>query len=424
MERETKPALLILNQMAGPLTWELAEDLGRNLGPVKLFTGHPDTLAKPWSPWVQVVPATPYSREGLARRGISWLRYLWQAFRWLGRQGDVPLLLFSNPPMLPWLGYLRRLLRGQTYVVMVHDIYPEVLVDLGKLSSRNPFIRLWHWLNRLAYRRAGVVMTLGECMAERLHTREGSPSAQENAVAVIHPWADTAVMRPRPKEENWFAQKYRQTGLLTVMYSGNMGLGHDLGTMLAAANRLQGEPDIHFMFIGAGPKWKLVEETISSQQLDNVTLLPWQPEETIPYSLACADVALVSLDPGAAGLAFPSKAIMFMAAGAALLGLSVPPNDLEMLIHRHRCGVNVRPGGAAGLAQAILRFRNEPALLQGCRTRARQAAEQVFAREVKVRELLGVIRPFLSLSGALETPRGGGHLQNRNAALQEAPKII
>ena len=43
-DAKAKPALLILNQMAGPMTWELAEDVGEALGCVALLTGHPDTL--------------------------------------------------------------------------------------------------------------------------------------------------------------------------------------------------------------------------------------------------------------------------------------------------------------------------------------------------------------------------------------------
>ncbi len=89
------------------------------------------------------------------------------------------------------------------------------------------------------------------------------------------------------------------------MYSGNMGLGHDIKTMLEAARCLQDEPKIHFMFIGAGPKWQTAEETLQRESLPNVTLLGWQPEETLPYSLATADVALVSLEDGIEGLAIP-----------------------------------------------------------------------------------------------------------------------
>ena len=41
-----RPVILVLNQMAGPLTWQLVEELTVAVGPVALLTGHPDTLQK------------------------------------------------------------------------------------------------------------------------------------------------------------------------------------------------------------------------------------------------------------------------------------------------------------------------------------------------------------------------------------------
>ena len=36
--------ILVPNQMAGPLSWEPVEDLADEIGPVALFTGHPNIL--------------------------------------------------------------------------------------------------------------------------------------------------------------------------------------------------------------------------------------------------------------------------------------------------------------------------------------------------------------------------------------------
>ena len=257
MAEKIAPKLLILNQMAGPMTWELAEDLGKELGCVALLTGHPDTLAKGSTDSLRMFPAAPYQRGSFARRALSWLQYSVQAFFWLLRwPKSTPMLLFSNPPILCWLGSLMKLLRGQRYAVMVHDIYPDVLVRLSGFSEQHPLIRVWRGLNRMAYNRASVVMTLGEYMAANLEKQFDPARTPAGKVEIVYPWVDTDKIKPIPKEENWFAQKYGQVGKLTVMYSGNMGLGHDLETMVEAARLLQDEPDIHFMFIGAGPKWR------------------------------------------------------------------------------------------------------------------------------------------------------------------------
>jgi glycosyltransferase involved in cell wall biosynthesis len=341
---QNKPVVLILNQMAGPMTWELAEDMGDALGSVALLTGHPDTLQKS-HPHVQLFPAVPYQRGSFPRRALSWVHYWLQAFFWLWRwPKETPLLLFSNPPILCWLGWLLRVLRGTPYSVMVHDIYPDVLVRMSGLSEKHPLICLWRWLNRRAYQRADVVMTLGEYMAATLARQFDPAQTRPGKIEVIYPWVDTDKIKPISKAENWFAQKYGQVDKLTVMYSGNMGLGHDIETMLEAARQLQDKPDIHFMFIGAGPKWQMASEAQPNEELQNITVLGWQLEEVLPFSLAIADVAVVSLDRGMEGLAVPSKSIYGMAVGSFILATASQNNELASWLPRLQCGLVVEPG--------------------------------------------------------------------------------
>jgi colanic acid biosynthesis glycosyl transferase WcaI len=251
--------------------------------------------------------------------------------------------------------------------------------------------RVWRWLNRVSYEAAEAVMTLGDCMAATLAGQFDPTRTSVGRLEIIHPWADTTWLRPLPKAENWFAQSYAQVGKLTVMYSGNMGLGHDIETMLNAARRLRPARDIHFMFIGAGPKWQIIADHIRQEAPANVTLLPWQPEAVVPFSLAAADVALVSLESGAEGLAFPSKALASMAAGSALLGLSHTPSDLQVLIEQFHCGLNRKPGDVEGLVQAILTFHDDRAFLLQCRRTARLLAETTFARSRNTRKVLDTL---------------------------------
>lgn len=376
-----KPRLLILNQMAGPMTWELAEDLGRELGCVALLTGHPDTLAKGSTAQVHLHLAPAYRRGALARRAFSWVHYLLRAFFWIWRfPPETPLLLFSNPPVLCWLGWLARLLRGQKYAVMVHDIYPDVLVRLQGMPERHLLIRAWRWLNRRAYNRAQVVMTLGECMAENLARQFDPARTPAGRVEVVYPWVDTERIRPMPKEENWFAQKYGQVGKLTVMYSGNMGLGHDIETMVEAARLLRYEPGIHFMFVGAGPKWQYVQKKIQEFHLENVTLLPWQEEPVLPYSLSAADITLISIETGIEGIMIPSKAIYAMASGSAVFLLSSEKGELSGWIEQAACGVLLQPGNPFALSSVLRGCIHNQQELRIRRGNARRAAEEMFCR--------------------------------------------
>lgn len=397
MNKAPLPRLLILNQMAGPMTWELAEDLGKTLGPVALLTGHPDTLKK-GATGVTLFKASAYQRGGYGRRVLTWLLYCLEAFVWLWRwPASVPMLLFSNPPILCWLGYLMFKLRGQRYAVMVHDIYPDVLVGLGKLSKDHWLVRLWRVLNRRAYEHARVVMTLGEYMAANLDKQFDARRTPAGRVEVVYPWVDTDVIKPMPKEQNWFAQKYGQIGKLTVMYSGNMGLGHDIETMLEAARQLRDWPAIHFMFIGAGPKWTLVENALRRGNLTNVTLLPWQPEEVLPYSLGTADITLVSLEGGISGLAIPSKAIYAIASGSILLTLACEESDLSAWANKYSIGRNVASRRVVTLIDGIKGYAIDLTGLLAAKNNARYVACDQFDRRVASSLLAQMIENYLGV---------------------------
>ena len=149
------------------------------------------------------------------------------------------------------------------------------------------------------------------------------------------------------------------------------------------------------MIIGQGPRWDSLQEAVAGLETRNVTLLPFQPEEVLPYSLATGDVAVVSLDRGVEGLSMPSKTYYAMAAGSAVAGISVTPSDLQRVIERHRCGFNVEPGDVRGFVAGIMRFLEDPQYLDSCRRNARLAAEQHCSRAVNVRRVLAEIRPLL-----------------------------
>ena len=381
MSEAKPPTIIMLNQMAGPLGWDMAEDLGRALGRVAMLTGHPDILAKGSNEYVELHSSHAYHRGSFRQRMISWLRYVLQAFFWVWRfPSRTPLLLFTNPPLLPWLGYLLHLVRGQRYIIMVWDIYPDMLVQHGLVSERHPVARAWGWLNRRAYERADAVMTIGEYMAAVLERQFDATQTKAGRVEVIYPWADTDRIFPIAKDQNWFAREHAQVDKLTVMYSGNMGIGHDIETMLASAERLQAHAEIHFMFIGAGPKWQLVKDTLDERKLSNVTLLSWQPDAVVPYSLATADVALVSLEADIAGLMLPSKAFSSLAAGAPLIVMCSRETELAEIVRRHGCGWAIQPERADELCAILQRLAADPAALAPYKERSRAAAEKIGSR--------------------------------------------
>ena len=382
MKSSECPALLILNQVAGSLVWEFAEDFAVTAGPVALLTGHDATLTKAREKGIVVFPAVRYSRGSYPRRVISWLTFWIQALIWIWRwPKTIPILFFTNPPILPWLGPLLRMIRGQQYAIMILDVYPDVLMKLWKMANSNPVVRLWNWVNARAYAHSTLVMTLSDDMRKTLESNFAATRTFRSPIEVIFPWTDTTRIRPVPKQENWFAQKFAPSATLTVMYSGNMGMSHDIETLLLVAEQMKQDSTIQFLFVGSGPKWKLVDRAKSEKHLPNITLLPWQPEDVLPYSLASADVAFVSLQEELAGVSFPAKAFSFLAAGAPLIVSCAERSDLAEIVSRFSCGWKVRPKDAPALLRLLESIRDNPSVLEPARRASRRAAEQIGSRQ-------------------------------------------
>jgi colanic acid biosynthesis glycosyl transferase WcaI len=387
--------------MCGRLAWETAEDVARLIGPVAVLTGQADTLARGSTSLVELHAATPHvQRKGNAARLWSWLRYWWRAFFWLFRWSrKTPVLYFTNPPILPWLGWFHRLLRGQRYAVIVYDIYPDFLVKLGTIRRRGLIARLWRWFNRRAFLRAEAVITLGSHMAANLGRQFDATQTPAGKIFAIYPWADTDELRPLPKAENPFASEHGQVDKLTVMYSGNMGIGHDLGSMLSTAERMQSQPDVSFMFIGGGPRASSVREQIKDRQLTNAIYLDLVPEEQLRYSLSTADVALVSLEDNVAGLAVPSKAFSFLAVGAPLLVICSEACELADIVRQYNCGWVVSSGDVEGLHQSLSDIAAGKYDLAAMKERSRSAAEQIGSRKNSA-EIYTALAPMLGVKVA------------------------
>jgi glycosyltransferase involved in cell wall biosynthesis len=382
VKKMQKPRILFLNQMAGPLFRELAEDISQEWSPSLLFTGHPDTLKHSQTASLHIIAAPTYQRRNYVSRILSWIQYFICVLIRCWRQGRGALLfIVSNPPFIGIIGYLFKRLRGQRYVVLIYDITPDAMITHGPLKESGLITRLWRRMNRLVWENAEIVFTLSDPMASNLERWFDVCKTRAGKVIVIPNWADVDWIRPMAKDTNEFARKYMQTGKLTVMYSGNLGQSHDIETILNAAKRLKGNDAVRFMIIGDGARRNLVEKTKREDGLDNLTVLPFQPENILPVLLATADLAVISLDKGSEGLMVPSKTYYSMAAGAALIGLCDKNCEVARIISRYECGIVVTPGDIDAMTNGIIDLLGDKSKLNHYRANSRIAAEKFYSRK-------------------------------------------
>ena len=386
MKKAKITRLIMLNQMAGPLFRELAEDLAPLYKDgCLLMTGHPDTLQYPLSEKSKLsVKAGPvYNRTSKFRRVQSWLSYLFASTSHIlsAKSGDA-ILLVSNPPLLgPWVWILSRF-KSIPYGVLIYDIHPEVLIRLGVLAERGLIVKIWRFLNKVVNEDARLIVTIGRRMANVLDAQK---SFKAKKVVVVPPWVDVKKIVPIERVKNPFAREIPEIKDQTiVLYSGNMGASHDIDSMLAAAKILQNDRTILFIFIGDGDKHSDIKSFIQENELGNILLLPFQPESNIKYSLPVADISLVSLDQGMEDLMVPSKSFYYLAAGSALIAIANQDSELSDLLGQHNCGLLVSPGKPLKLVEAIKRLASSSEELKVMKKTARTLAETKYARNICV----------------------------------------
>lgn len=388
------PKIVFLNQVTGRLFKELAEDLSERFGPSVLYTG--DANVKRVHPNLEIVLGPNYIRKSALTKAGSWMLYATCATWFLTQLKGNPLVFFvSNPPFLSLIGPIFSKLRQMKYVVLVYDIYPDAFERFGRISEGGIVANGWRMMQRFFLERAMAVFTIGECMAERLERSYDPKKTLVGQTIIIHNWADHEFIKPIPKKENPFAMEYGLCDTFNVMYSGNLGEVHDLDTMLDTAKMFREDQRVRFVVIGEGYNKPMIEKKIREEGLQNVLMLPLQPEERLPFSLSCADLSVVSLRRGGEGVSFPSKVYYNMAAGCALLIVASGRTGLKDIVQKHRCGFILEQGDIYGFTKAIMSCLEDPKMLQDMKIRARKAIEEEYNRQNQTRKYIEVIEKII-----------------------------
>ena len=326
-------------------------------------------------------------------------------FKLLGRPKPNVLLVDSTSPFLLVVAWLIRRLRRVPYVFLVHDVYPEIAVLLNIVGSRSIAARIWRRTYQRVYRAAARIVVLGPRMKKVV---ESSLEEGRYAKCVIIPnWADGDAIVPRSKQDNPLRRELGLVDKLVVLYSGNMGPAHDMETVLEAADRLRNESGLQFLFIGDGGSREWIASEVERRKLANVTMLPYQPQDKLPYSLTCGDISLVTQRVGMEGLSVPSKIYSSLAAGLPIIAVTGPGSDVGDIIEEQGCGFRVSQSDIDGLVSVIQNLHNNAALLDEMKTRARQCFEAEFTRRHSLERYVSLLRSVATAPQTDDSAVGG-----------------
>ncbi len=302
---------------------------------------------------VRRMPFTSFGKTTLFHRLIGQLLFVFRCVLrgWLGPR-PAAVLVGTSPPMAVFAAAMVNFLRGVPYAFWVLDLNPDQSVEAGIFPRNHPFVRILNGAVTWGLERAACVITLDEYMAARIRGKCGAA----DPITIIPTWARENFLEDIPHDRNPFRREHNPGGKLAVLYSGNHSLVHPFDTILDAALRLRGDPRFLFFFIGGGSAKKGIEEFVRTRALDNVVCLPYQPIESLRFSLSSGDVHLVTMGDRMAGCVHPCKVYGAMALGRPILCVAPRPSHLSDLLDAAPSGMLVPHGDVQGFLDALERF--------------------------------------------------------------------
>ena len=298
------------------------------------------------------------------------------------------VVVYSNPPILPWIASWAKVLFGTRLIFVSYDLYPEVATVTNTLREVNVICRLMNHINKCVYRRADHVVALSSEMKEFiLKNREAS----DETVTVIPNWYKDKGAGPEAGEDNRFREAV--AGRFVVSYFGNMGTMQDMETILGTIRELKEDPGIYFLFAGHGNKMEKLKESVEQDQISNITIHQFLHGKDFEDALAISDCAFISLEKGATGLCVPSKTYSYMMQGIPLLAI-MDECDIVRDIEKG-AGLWVRNGESEKLAEAIRALRAAPEKQKIMRQTCREIYLKNYTTEICTNKYVTLFRGLL-----------------------------
>lgn len=387
------------------LLTELAEDLSKYGFRVEVLTAQPSYEKTRKLPTTEIyngiiirrVWNTHFHRSNILGRLLNEITFIISLIFALlfTRLENGIFLAVTNPPLMSAVLPILKRIKRVHYIYLIHDIYPDIAVKLGYLSSNSILTRLWEAVNKRALVNASKIIVIGECMKDVIKAKLLKYQQCPKKIEVIHNWADEKQIFPVPKESNWFIKEYGLEGKFVILYSGNLGMSHPLEPLMYVAKKFK-DKDIMFLFIGSGGKKPILEKMAKEMELKNVKFLPYQDKEILSYSLSSGDVAIITMEEGIEGLIVPSKLYSFLAAGRPILGVVSEKSEVGLIVEKAHCGYIVNSKELDKLSSTIEYLYNNPCLLIEFSKNARKIFESNFTRYRITKRYFEMINSVLS----------------------------
>lgn len=311
--------VVIINQAVNYLTIGLANSFNKRFEKVELITGGIHVQGDELDSDIQVRYINKWQETHGIKKFFGYLTAMmrmWFMLIWHYRKYEV--LFVSSPPM----AYLLNIVLPHRFSMLIWDVYPDVFKITG-MSESHPMYRAWSYLNKISFKKAYRIITIGERMADIL---EAYVSRDKLIIQPI--WSIFQEENNIDPKTNPFIKEHNLEDKFVVQYSGNIGLTHRVELMVELADHMKNDEGVLFQIIGRGPRVQKLKSMVQERNLPNCQFLPFQSDEMFPYSLGAANLGVVILDELTSKGSVPSKSYNLMSYGIPSLYFASEDSEL------------------------------------------------------------------------------------------------
>lgn len=258
----------------------------------------------------------------------------------------------SVHPFAAWAGAMLARRYKVPFIFEVRDLWPQTLIDLGRLKEKSATIWILRKLETWLYRESSKIIVLLPKAHEYI-TPQGIDS--ENIIFI-----------PNGVDLHLFPEKIHtpsKQSEFTLMYFGAHGQANGLDHLLQAMRLLQGMSNtssIKLRLIGDGPLKKSLIQLAQKLNLKNISFEEPVPKKHIPILSSEADAFIITVpDRGKLyhyGIS-PNKLFDYLASQRPIIFSGDTANNP---VKDAQAGLTIPPENPQALAQAILELSQMP----------------------------------------------------------------
>jgi glycosyltransferase involved in cell wall biosynthesis len=294
------------------------------------------------------------------------------------------IILTPSPPLTSGIiSILLAKIKGSKSIYNVQEIYPDLLINHGKLT--NPLIiKFLKLLEVWVYNWSDSVITIDQNFYNTIKSRVRNL----DKLKIISNFVDTELYKANSSMP--LPQIFKKKdGITDMVYAGNIGIAQEWGLVVDLAKEIKNYP-ITIWIIGEGVKKKYLKYQIKKHKLFNINLLPYQDRKYMPAINLFADFHFIAMNKCMEHDGFPSKVYTIMSSERPIVVVSSKETPIVSFLEKTNASITVTNHSLSDFKKAVLKLEADKTLRNSLGISGRNVVKEKFDKQTVIKKYIKI----------------------------------